>query len=225
MKSCTYCDQPGDTDDHVPPKLLFAKPRPRLITVPACKACNQGASLDDEYLRLVLVLEDQAARHSEAQRVREAVMRSIEKPTKLAFRKALFSRIRYLQRRSPAGLYLGTVPGYRVDHNRLTRVIERTTRGLFLHHVGRRLPLECTVKTFTSMGLATSDPATIAIVRSVVRDTAVNPLLEVGRDQAFCYRFAIVVDQEDSSAWVFVLYKAISFISFTIGRSSTKSAV
>ena len=41
------------TRDHIPPKGLFPKPRPsNLYTVPCCGPCNNGASNEDEYLRM-----------------------------------------------------------------------------------------------------------------------------------------------------------------------------
>ena len=65
---CLYCGVPGElTNDHVPPKNLFPKPRPNiLVEVRACLACNGGASKDDEYFRQCLVLAEQIRGHSEA---------------------------------------------------------------------------------------------------------------------------------------------------------------
>ena len=60
---CTYCEKDAATADHVPPKLLFVKPRPQLVTVPACRGCNQTASLDDEYFRAAITLEEKAGQH------------------------------------------------------------------------------------------------------------------------------------------------------------------
>ena len=47
---CIYCrTAEADTRDHVPPDLLFPPPKPStLITVPACRPCNQGFQKDDE---------------------------------------------------------------------------------------------------------------------------------------------------------------------------------
>jgi len=54
---CLYCTRPGDTDDHVPPKVLLERPYPlNLRTVPACRACNGGWSLDEEYVATFLAL-------------------------------------------------------------------------------------------------------------------------------------------------------------------------
>jgi len=57
--TCVYCGQTELklTRDHVPPKCLFQRPRPKLITVPACHACNDAFKLDDEYFRAAVCIE------------------------------------------------------------------------------------------------------------------------------------------------------------------------
>jgi hypothetical protein len=58
MKHCAICGKPCETTtrDHIPPKGLFGKPLPdNLLTVPSCQQCNQEASGDDEYFRLLAV--------------------------------------------------------------------------------------------------------------------------------------------------------------------------
>ncbi|GEM_PF-1800434 len=53
--SCVYCGAAANTRDHVPPKALLEEPRPiNLRTVPACGSCNEGWSLDEEYMAVVL---------------------------------------------------------------------------------------------------------------------------------------------------------------------------
>lgn len=175
---CTYCIDQASTSDHVPPKLLFSKPRPALITVPSCLRCNQAPSKDDEYLRAVIVLEEKALDHPEAKRVLPAVRRSFLKPRKQRFRRAIFSGVREVERVSASGLYLGKGHAYDVDLSRLTRVIERITRGLFLHHVGRRLPLDCEVVSFAESGFS-SYPANLTSFLEQIRS---NPIHTIGDD-------------------------------------------
>jgi hypothetical protein len=52
--ACAYCGSTSElTDDHIPPKNLFPKPRPEnIITVKACKICVKDTSKDDEYFRM-----------------------------------------------------------------------------------------------------------------------------------------------------------------------------
>jgi hypothetical protein len=55
---CYLCRSTANTRDHIPPKGFFPIPGPdNLITVPCCKKCNQGWSLDDDEARTYLTLE------------------------------------------------------------------------------------------------------------------------------------------------------------------------
>ena len=57
-ETCAYCGNLATTRDHVPPQNLFPQPWTNdLITVPACKRCNNYPSRDDEYFIWVLTLE------------------------------------------------------------------------------------------------------------------------------------------------------------------------
>jgi hypothetical protein len=54
-KNCLYCGMPSNTRDHVPPKVFLERPYPsNLKTVPTCAVCNNGFSLDEEYLAVFL---------------------------------------------------------------------------------------------------------------------------------------------------------------------------
>lgn len=50
--ACVYCPSGvGTTQDHIPPKSLFASPRPQnIITVPCCEACRTRDAKDDEFI-------------------------------------------------------------------------------------------------------------------------------------------------------------------------------
>ncbi len=48
---CIYCGAIANTREHFPSKVLLNKPYPdNLFTLPACLKCNNGYSLDEEYL-------------------------------------------------------------------------------------------------------------------------------------------------------------------------------
>src|ERR1700676_4159588 len=52
---CIYCGETRQlTSDHVPPRCLFSKPRPPLVTVPCCLDCNREFGKYDEYFRLAI---------------------------------------------------------------------------------------------------------------------------------------------------------------------------
>lgn len=52
---CSYCGEQPDTRDHVPSKILLDEPYPEnLPVVPCCNKCNQGFSLDEEYIACLI---------------------------------------------------------------------------------------------------------------------------------------------------------------------------
>jgi hypothetical protein len=52
---CAYCGGNTKTRDHVPSKVFLDKKYPtNLPVVPACKPCNHGFSLDEEYVACVI---------------------------------------------------------------------------------------------------------------------------------------------------------------------------
>lgn len=52
---CVHCGGPSQTLDHVPSKVLLDDPYPEnLMAAPACRECNNGLSLDEEYLACLL---------------------------------------------------------------------------------------------------------------------------------------------------------------------------
>src|SRR3977135_329746 len=55
-KRCAYCGGIANTRDHVPPKAILRKPFPELITVPACRDCNEKWGAVDARFRNVLSL-------------------------------------------------------------------------------------------------------------------------------------------------------------------------
>lgn len=51
MAFCAYCGHGTETRDHVPSKVFLDEPYPtNLPVVPACQSCNEGFSLDEEYV-------------------------------------------------------------------------------------------------------------------------------------------------------------------------------
>lgn len=52
---CVHCGGPNETVDHVPSKVFLDEPYPEnLMAASACRECNNGLSLDEEYLACLL---------------------------------------------------------------------------------------------------------------------------------------------------------------------------
>jgi hypothetical protein len=55
MGYCVHCGGPDQSRDHVPSKVLLDEPYPEnMLVSPSCLSCNQGFSLDEEYLACLL---------------------------------------------------------------------------------------------------------------------------------------------------------------------------
>lgn len=53
--NCAFCGGETESRDHVPSKVFLDKPYPeQLPVVPSCNDCNNGFSIDEEYLACLL---------------------------------------------------------------------------------------------------------------------------------------------------------------------------
>jgi hypothetical protein len=128
MGTCVYCGEWRElTRDHVPPKSLFSKPRPELITVPSCLTCNQGASKDDEYFRLMIVQGINREKFPQENSDSINAINKLSQPERLSFAHYLLGR------------YRPDIGGFTVDRHRIGAVLYRIAKGLYYHHTGKRL--------------------------------------------------------------------------------------
>jgi hypothetical protein len=116
--SCAYCGGGANsTDDHVPSKVLLDEPfPPNLPVVSACPACNQGFSLDEEYLACLLDCVLAGSASSEAVG-RSKVRRILSEKPALAARLAAA-----IQSRDRGVLFA-------VEHDRVQKVLLKLARG------------------------------------------------------------------------------------------------
>lgn len=223
---CVYCSAESQTADHVPPRCLFEQPRPQLITVPCCRRCNEAASKDDEYFRLVLTVHHKAGDHPDARGVRDAALRGIGHPKKRGFTRAFLSTLRPAEMRTPSGLYVGETAAFTVDLGRLGNVVRRVVRGLFYHHHGIALSSDAEVAAWAEDGLSGMPAADL----KALHDTILAPVLAeeprtIGRD---VLRYWTAHDPADirTSAWVLVFYGSVRFLAMTTpgGRGAESDA-
>lgn len=89
-KECIYCGATEKlTKDHIPPKNLFAKPRPtNLITVPCCQTCNESFSQDDEYLQMIMHTRLETGGHPELLKLK-GLAKSLKRQESIGFHKRI----------------------------------------------------------------------------------------------------------------------------------------
>ncbi len=216
-KFCVYCGSVQNlTVDHIPPKLLFPKPRPKnLITVPACEACNKSFSKDDENFRLRLFLSDQMDGHPDAKGQRDASLRSLTRPEAKGLKRSLLSNVRRIQLATPSGIYVGSTLGFDVDLDRIHRVVERIVRGLFFHETNQRLKEGYEVCAYSNDSLRHLNQDDLERLRqTILLPLAQTQPKEIGKD-LFSYRFQQVEEDPHFSAWALSFYNRVPFFAMT----------
>jgi 5-methylcytosine-specific restriction endonuclease McrA len=138
---CVYCGVLGPvTDDHVPPRSFYpAIPPKNLITVPSCEPCNIGFSKEDDYVRLVLAVNEHARGNSDRNEILPAVKRFAEHRRSKNVLSKFYRSLEVGLHQNPQGLYIWA-QHFRVEMQRLDRFATRVVKALFFREKGYRLP-------------------------------------------------------------------------------------
>jgi len=221
---CAYCGGSKDlTDDHIPPKSLFPKPRPNnLVSVSACKQCHSNTSKDDEYFRIKLCLRDDAGNHPSARDNWEPLFRSLNRKEAEGLRKSFLSDIRNVQTRTPAGLYTGNRLGYDVDMSRIRKVVERIVRGFYFAEVCVPLGPNNGVKIVLNEDLLVEPKDFIEELKKTILEPLASKDAKVIGDNIFIYRYHIAEENPAVSVWGMSFYGSVPFLCFT-GPDSVES--
>ncbi len=198
MKSqlCIYCNRAvADTVDHIPPKLLLAKPYPdNLLTVPSCFKCNSSFQKHDEYTRVIASIDVRNAKHQAVKVNMPAILRSLQKPEAQGFSKYLASQTTPTTVLGIDGRPLGKV--VEVDQKRLNATGERIVRGL--HFVETKLPV----------------PQSARIrVASIPGVTATGPKAMI---QQFARLYSMCPDRRDKAVGDVFNYVAAFHVGFSV---------
>jgi hypothetical protein len=220
MGECVYCGKVAPiTYDHVPPRNLFAKPRPdNLIRVPSCKEChgqNKQVSQDDEYFRNMLAMREDIFDHPDIKQILPRVLKSLARPDKVKSAKSIYRTMRKVDVRTRLGLYLGTKIAYNVNLARLDNVARRIVKGLFFHEKGHRLPDEYKVIVLSESGLYNANDYFKKQLQIIFRPLMANTPKIIG-NQVFSYRVYYTYTDDNASAWLLEFYEQVRFFCMTL---------
>ena len=222
---CVYCgleepDVRDRTRDHIPPKNLFPEPRPSdLITVPCCRQCNSSASEDDEYFRFVLTSRIDTSDHPEAEKVRQSIFRSLQRPEAEGFKDLLRENMIDVDVHTTSGIYLRKGAGIRISHKRLNRVAERIVRGLYWYTFEVRLPSDWTAVCRSDAILTVNDKEMQEYIAAVFGPMLKQPPARIIGNHVFEYWYQVEKDCNYSTAWLLRFYGSMDFICGTIPAS------
>ena len=136
---CVQCaEAEATTNDHIPPKSLYPKPRSNdinLYTVPTCHSCNSGASKEDEEFKVSMSIETGEFRDNRSQII-DSIARTLGANQRVANQVFSTKRNVYSQRRSTM-----LVPAVRVtfSSDNYCKVIKRMIRALYWRETGNCL--------------------------------------------------------------------------------------
>lgn len=147
VKLCAYCGlAPAVEAEHVIARCIIPKPRPTMITVPACGTCNDQKNLDDEQLRDMLVMDIENEGHATTGgAMKGKLIRAIERRQSDFVRQARGKSI-YEERRTVSGISLGHASRAHTDPERINQILSWIVRGLLFKETGNRLPADCIFK-------------------------------------------------------------------------------
>jgi hypothetical protein len=204
LSECAYCPAPATTRDHIPPKGMFAKGMPNKPWVPSCLACNNGASLDDEYMQRLSMLWGADA-SKDAIEVSEKFMRSLERPNARGLQAEVRRSLSPLEDES---LFPGGI-NFALSGDRLGRVVEKLVRGWFFKLTGKRFPeMYGFPKHMVGQEVGQLYAENAAIMESL-------PETVIG-DNAFSYRcFDASGQDEFLTCWRFEFYGVFKIMAYS----------
>lgn len=216
---CAYCAETRPlTDDHIPPRNFFPKPRSsNLVTVPCCETCQVGWSKDDEYFRAAILSSARVFDEPLSQGATDSLLRSLRRQEQRGFAKNILKSIQEIKIVTEAGIYVGREPAFKLDIQRIDRVTQRIIRGLFFHEKGHSVPVEYEVSAcIQQFGL---EP-----VLKQLQEVQF-PQLRIVQDGVFSYTFKGSEEDPDSSIWLLWFYKELPLVGFTRSPVPQRSAL
>lgn len=187
---CAMCGGEATTDDHIPPKNLYPKPRRpnlQLHTVPACKSCNNGASADDEEFKMIVGISV-----GDVQPNQDALVLSLRSTMAENGR---LDRVIRSGKSTPKVDYRPSAPGsvaISFESASYVRVVERMIRGLYWREKMHPLGLGASVQVIDPKKLS---PDLVDLFKDLL--PSLSPKLL--NDDTFCYKVGFLID--GSSVW------------------------
>lgn len=221
---CIICNErPATTDDHIPPKCLFAREdRKNLLKLPTCLDCNNHSSMDDEYLRSVLISRADVEESKGTDELRNTLMRSLSDPEQHGFQKLYTKSIGLKKVFTPSGLYLGFHPVFNVDYGRLEKVLSKVIRGLYFYHSKKVLKKEYSIKIIAEDDLKLQTQKIKDFIKSKILYFLDQTFLhEIGRN-TFQYKFLLTREDKYASAWILRFYGKVHFLGLVLRDQDLK---
>lgn len=195
--TCVLCGEANIevTKEHVPPRSLFPKPRPKdLITVPACKNCNNSTSQFDN--RYTILVTGKVTERGGEQRIadffNDKKLRGMGRDQHM--RSKLINDSKQVDLVTPSGIFIEE--GWAIPWDNVAEEIVtcKLVKGLYYHHYGEVLPQEVPIKNM--------------YFNSISKDMleAIAPNISIGSVGGGDFVYA-TARLNEKSIWLFQFYK------------------
>jgi hypothetical protein len=217
--TCVYCGAFGTIHmDHVPPKNLFeAQAQSQLLTVPACRSCNNSASKDDEYFLVVMALRSDATLRPEHPNLWQKALRLLRRDRAAGFRKRVVADVKFVQPVTPTGLVLPRALSIPVEPFRVIGTVVRIVKGLYYHETERRFPETHQVIPYDMLAYQQARFERLrdaALIFELAGELQKTPLKRVGR--VFAYQWDSDPKQPANTRWLLNFFEGIRFVGLTL---------
>lgn len=222
---CTYCPKMADSEDHVPPRSLYAKGTPNLVTVPSCGDCRRKYSMDDEWFKTLMVtvasrMNPVAESHFLGS-VGRALKRLVGLGPKISRQTVRFDLL------TKSGIYTGQqMPAISIsdeDWRRIQVVLIRIARGL--NYRFSKWQKRYDDHLYNVVDFESDDGRKILATQDIMSTVQKNKVIEMGNARvckAIVVPFATV---ENAHLWLFEFYERKRFFVLVTPKERAYEAI
>ncbi len=191
--------------------------------MPCCEECREGWSKDDEYFCHMIVngasaIADEKGEYTDSpsgealKQLEQKMLGALARPEGKGYLNRLASEMFDLTATTPEGIHLPHLSGFNPNHDRLNRVAERITRGLFFHE--KKCPVPQDYRVDAVVRQFGSDPENDLQIYDLITSTP-SSMGRALENKSFAYRAWIVEGDNVASLWSGVFYRSpMGFLGF-----------
>lgn len=214
---CIYCNEVKElTKDHIPPQSFFHKPKPsNLITVPACRKCNNSFDLDDEYMYYIILMRHDVGEHKSGKLHLKKLERMFKKRNKLPFAKSIAKKTEEVDLYTPSGIYLGKTGRYLPDGERMQKFMKRITQGLYYYETNRILPTDNRFILLDYQNIMKQSEEFKKVMAPVFLELIKKEKTIIG-DNVFAFNSKFIEDNEECYICLIIFFDYVRFVCVSL---------
>ena len=212
------CGRLAETRDHIPPQAIFSNPKPtNLITVPACKRCNHGSTLDDEYFRWFVTTSSSDMPKAQKLVLERILKRSKKRPALL---QGFMKKTIKVDVFSQGGLFIKQVPALKYDRTRVKNIIEKTIRGLYWHKKKQAFDDKYTEIKFV-LYLPPPNKQPPFPPEDCQKALLSSPLNIIGDGKTFAYHYYTDPENDRITIWLLLFFEITGILAMTFPKEQS----